>query len=512
MNLSASDELETLLSGALPSFTLHRARDERLLFLASCVRTARFRLESPDMAPVALRHLARYVRLASSCVLPLNHHLFDPAPLDSGVRELGRAELLDGASVETAREVVASLNREPANALMPLLTRVLVEHEGDAPEPMLVIPNQLRSAMDEVTSFLEGILPRAVHTMVRSRLPSIEVGSLVLLCGDVMIQYRDQAHLLTPPGRFHVLLHSWQSDAVPVQPHIERSPRRVQVVIARQWKVNAASDSRPEPAAATGADWAPVLEDHVLADDDVFQLDATELPVPGEQPVRAVRVLLGGRRMVYFDCDGARRVVIPRWLSSTRKNEVKLLPVTELEVGMLWAQGGSTEEVLELLRDDPKYRSWKKATQGWKKMLQVRLDRDQDGLVQELVRAGCDGAVVRANLRSWAGENRILPRQRQTFAAILRALGRERDLDVLWKAGRELQIAHQSTGLHQHRYQLESMSAADEHRLRIDGFAVLGAEPGVRDGGLAVYEIEDIQEVAHPLSERVIDRISLRGR
>lgn len=503
MNFRPVEDLEVLLGGTLPSFTAHCTGDERLRHLAECVRTARSRLESPEMAPDALRQLARYVWLATSSVLPLDHPVLEHDVLTGAIRELRRAELVDDRAVEEALDAITRIETDPSNALMELLVLAVREQEPTTLEPLLVVPPRLAAASSHVTTTRNAEIGRSIGITSRPRLSAVEVGTVVFLCGNVTTQYRNHAHLLCVPARFHLLGHSWQNQNIPRQPGLERSPRRVRLSIT--------TDTRRAPRAhaapATHEPWIPMLEDHAFEYAEFPQIASADLPLPGEESVPVVRVRLGNRQVVHFDLEGYRRVVIPRWLTRSRQNVVKLLPVAELGRGMLWAQGGSTEEVVGLLQSDPNYRKLKDATQGWKNRVRHRLDTDFDGLMKELVLAGCDLDVMKSNIRSWASDARILPRSRQTFTALLRAVGIERNIENLWRQGRELQIAHQTTGFHQHRYLLENMTVEDERELRLHGRVVLGSDADVRDTGLVVYEIDDLQDVDYRLPERSLDRI-----
>lgn len=507
VNFRPVEDLEVLLGGALPSFTAHRTGDERLRHLTACVRTARSRLESPEMAPAALRQLARYVWLATSSVLPLDHPVMEHDVLTGAIRELRRAELVDDRAVEKALDAIRRIETDPRNALMELLVLALREQEATTLEPLLVVPPRLAVASSHVTTMLNAEIGRSIGITSRPRLSAVEVGTVVFLCGNVTTQYRNHAHLLCVPARFHLLGHSWQNQDIPRQPGLERSPRRVRLSITTGTRRAPSAHVVGAAAPATHEPWIPMLEDHVFEYAESPQIASADLPLPGEESVPVVCVRLGNRQVAHFDLEGYRRVVIPRWLTRSRQNVVKLLPVTELGRGMLWAQGGSTEEVVGLLQSDPNYRKLRDTTQGWKNRLRHRLDTDFDGLMKELVRAGCDLDVMRSNIRSWASDARSLPRSRQTFTALLRALGLERTIEILWRHGRELQIAHQTTGFHQHRHLLENMTVEDERELRLHGRVVLGSDPHVRDTGLVVYEIDDLQDVDYRLPERSLDRI-----
>lgn len=508
MNFRPLAELEGLLDGSLPSYTVHCTSDERLRDLALCAKTARYRLEAPEMAPASLRQLARYVWLATCSVLPLDHPLLERDALSGALKELRRAELLEDSAVEQGVDAVANIATDPRNVLMDLIEVVLREHEPNVREPLLVVPNQLQSVSSDVVSMLRTELGRSIGITLRSRLSAVEVGAVVFLFGNVMAQYRNHVHLLWAPARFHLLGHSWQNQDIPKQPGLERSPRRVRLSITTKKQHTPRAHGISAEAAAAHGRWIPMLEDHVFEYSDTPDLAGVDMPLPGEESIPVVRVRLGGRHIVHFDLEGYRRVVIPRSLTRSRNNLIKLLPVARLGRGMLWAHGGSTDEVVSGLQDDPKYRNLKDVTQGWKNRLRQRLNTDFEGLMTDLFRAGCDLDVMRSNVRAWASDARILPRSRQTFNALLRAIGFERNIELFWRYGRELQIAHQTAGFHQHRHLLENMSPEDEHDLRLHGYAVLGADPDGRNIGFSVYEIEDIQDVDYCLPERLLDRIS----
>jgi hypothetical protein len=191
------------------------------------------------------------------------------------------------------------------------------------------------------------------------------------------------------------------------------------------------------------------------------------------ESVQARAFLLEGGRGVFLEADETASALVLD-LEELGRKRVHRLPVSELRQGtivVLRVSGGG-DYVVPVADQLLAHRAaeLRARQREWKVFLWAAIDLH--GLPQVCADLQRLGGVLadEVNVRRWAGERSIRPRQRSDFHAIMVQIGRQNEEERFWRAMEQIDRAHLGAGQLIRRALLERVRAVDGEELARAGY------------------------------------------